>query len=97
MTEYQRVRKAVRDYLSRQRRAGLNISAKLPAIPKKPTQASIRRLKKTLESAKKEAKVERDRIKREEKEQAKIQQDFMKKPLECHSVNYHFQNLYQNV
>lgn len=63
MTEYQRQRKLLRDYLSRQRRKGKPVNITLPKLVKNPTQKSIERLQKAREKAKEQARKQRQREK----------------------------------
>ena len=64
MTEYQRQRKLLRDYLSRQRRQNINIKTKLPKLVKNPTEKSVERLKQARETAKQQAKIQREKKKK---------------------------------
>ena len=63
MTEYQRQRKLLRDYLSRQRRKGKPVNVTLPKLVKNPTQKSVERLQKAREKAKEQARKQRQREK----------------------------------
>lgn len=67
MTEYQRQRKLLRDYLSRQRRKGIQIKQTLPKIVKNPTEKSIKALENARERAKQQARVQREKVKRQNK------------------------------
>lgn len=69
--QYSKLRKRTRDYLSRQRRSGLTIKAKLPKIPKRITSGSITKLEEFLASAKEEA--AEARVKRQLQAQAEEQ------------------------
>lgn len=82
MTEYQRQRKLLRDYLSRQRRAGLTVKTKLPKLVKNPTEKSVQRLQTLRTQAKQQAQKSRERVKRERAKIEKQKEDFMEKPLE---------------
>lgn len=78
MTEYQRERKLLRDYLSRQRRKGMAISVKLPKAVKHPTQKSVEKIATLREQAKQQAKTQRIKL----KEQERIRQEFAKTPVD---------------
>lgn len=82
MTEYQRQRKLLRDYLSRQRRKGITVKTKLPRLVKNPTQKSIEQLQRKREQAKSEAKVSREKIKKQQAKAEKAKEEFAKKPLD---------------
>lgn len=82
MTEYQRQRKLLRDYLSRQRRAGLTVKTKLPKLVKNPTEKSVQRLQTLRTQAKQQAQKSRERVKRERAKIEKQKEDFMEKSLD---------------
>ncbi len=80
MTEYQRQRKLLRDYLSRQRRQNINIKTKLPKLVKNPTEKSVERLKQARETAKQQAKIQREKKKSAKPPKPKVKTPFVEQP-----------------
>ena len=78
MTEYQRQRKLLRDYLSRHRRKGMVVNVKLPKLVKHPTDKSVEKLVNLREKAKEQVRTEK--IKLVEKQKAR--EAFTKVPVQ---------------
>ena len=79
--EYRYQRKLLRDYLSRQRRAGYVIKTKLPKIAKMPDYKSIEKLQRLREEAKQERSQIKQNISDKRKELDRLGDVFAKEPM----------------